>query len=61
MQLYTYEDADGNVVGEAFATPAANAAMDTAARNRWRLIENTFEFSDSELVADYTPEDESDG
>ena len=61
MQLYTYEDANGVVVGELLATPDHRTATDTAARNRWKLIENTFEFSNSELIADYTPEDESDG
>jgi hypothetical protein len=60
MHLYTYEDANGVVVGELLATADHRTATDVAARNRWRLIENTFEFSDSELVADFTPEDESD-
>lgn len=61
MFLYTYADADGNVVDEAYATTSLDQARDHAARYRRVLMENTYEFTDSEMIEDYTAEDESDG
>jgi len=57
MILYTFEDAQGYEWGS-YSTSTWADANEYAMTYRLRVIENTFEWSDSELVADYTDTDD---
>ena len=56
MELYTFEDKDGRE--QTFTTTKPMEAKEVAQRNGWKCIENTFEFSDSELAWDFTDIDD---
>ncbi len=51
--MYSFEDAGGDEFG-AFLTDSYQVATDYAQEYRLRIICNTYEWSDSELVMDYT-------
>jgi hypothetical protein len=61
IHLYTLEDKDGNEVicagGEFDSFAEAKSA---AQEHRARLIDNTYEWSDSEMVEDYTGTNDDD-
>lgn len=62
MILYTYQDELHRPVDEAYITTDEGQANDHAARTHRRLMQVTVEqVAEEDLVADYTPEDESDG
>lgn len=49
IEVFTFEDADGNEAGS-FSTQSATEAKEHARRNGYRVRANTFEWADSELV-----------
>jgi hypothetical protein len=53
LELYTFEDADGNSFGT-FTTTDPSDARRYASEHGLRMVANTFIWSDSELAADYT-------
>ena len=55
IEQYTFEDANGHEYGS-FTTFNITEAREYAQANKVRLVANTYEFSDSELVEDYTDE-----
>lgn len=61
IEVYAFEDADGNA--DTYTTQDIDEAREYAKKNRRRLIARTFEYSDSEMIEDYTEEeaDEDDG
>ena len=52
IEIFSFEDKDGNESG--FTTFDAGEAMQYAEKNKLKCIANVFEFSDSELVEDFT-------
>lgn len=57
ITVYTFEDADG--AGRSYQTQDWSEAEEYAQKYHLRVIDNTFEWADSERVADYTlPDDE---
>jgi len=55
VTVYTFEDGDG--IEQTFKTFDAIEAQETARQNRWRVIANEFEFSESYPIPewDFTP------
>jgi hypothetical protein len=53
IAVYTFEDADGHEHGS-YHTTSYDEACAHAERYRLRVIENVFDWSDSELVRDHT-------
>jgi hypothetical protein len=53
LEMYTFEDGDGHTVE--FTTQNFQEAKEYAITHSLKLIANTYEFSDSEVLADYTP------
>lgn len=53
VTLYSFEDADGNEFGT-FTTFDVTVAREYARTNRMRLIAQEYEYTDSELVEDFT-------
>jgi hypothetical protein len=51
---YTFEDAAGQPYGT-FETSDPVAAHDHGRDHQVRVIANEYEFTDSEMIADYTP------
>ena len=63
ITLYTFEDEDGNV--PEYHTYNAQQAEDTARKNGWLVIDNTYEWQESVPVTEWDyrpskPEDEDD-
>jgi hypothetical protein len=56
IEVYTFEDADGAEQG--YTTNDIAEAKRFARHHRLRLIANTFEWTDSELLEDNTPNTE---
>jgi hypothetical protein len=56
LHLYTFEEKDGTE--SSFSTQNFEEASTFAQKYRMKLIDNTYEFEDSELVEDYTLTDE---
>lgn len=56
MEIYVFEDTDGNECGS--STTDAGKARQYAQENGLRWIAYTYEFVDSELVEDYTNEND---
>lgn len=54
IEVYTFENADGDEWGF-FTTQELEEARSYARENKLRLIANTFEWTDSELLEDHTP------
>ena len=52
VTLYAFEDDDG--AEQTFSTFNAVEAKDTARMNAWRCLANEYEWSDSEVVWDFT-------
>jgi magnesium-transporting ATPase (P-type) len=62
IEVYTFEDADGNPATD-WHTQDYSEAHDHAAAHGYRLIANTYRWADSELIEDFTgaePDDDSD-
>lgn len=64
ISLYSFEDADG--VEPSFTTQDFREAQRYARENNLKLIDNTFEWADSEVVEDntgdeYSSDDDEDG
>jgi hypothetical protein len=53
MLRYTFEDSDGNEFGS-FSTTDLDAARVYAMAYRVRVVENTYTWSDSDVIEDYT-------
>jgi len=58
IEVYTFEDADGDAFGS-WTTQDISEARHYAIRHRLRIIANVYEWTDSELVEDYTEKDEN--
>ena len=54
VSRYTFETSDGQPFGE-FVTFDYAAACDYGRENELRVIEHEYEWTDSSLVADYSP------
>lgn len=52
MHLYTFEDAEGHESG--YSTTDYRDAKDYAIRGQLRIIDNTYEWADSEVAEDFT-------
>lgn len=52
VTLYTFEDSEGGE--DTYSTFRASEAEDYAKKYHMRIIANEYEWSDSEVVADYT-------
>jgi len=60
VEIYTFEDADGNSFTD-WETQDMGEARAFAQEHQLRLIANTYEWSDSEMIEDYTEtEDDED-
>lgn len=59
IAVYTFEDRDGNEQG--WQTQDYHEAETWASKNAMRVIENTYEWADSELVDDFTGGEEEEG
>jgi magnesium-transporting ATPase (P-type) len=53
IEIYTFEDADGNPATD-WHTQDYSEAHDHAAAHGYRLIANTYQWADSELIEDFT-------
>lgn len=53
IEVYTFEDADGNPDGE-WTTQSAREAQEHARKYGLRVVARIFEYADSEVAWDYT-------
>ncbi len=58
VTLYSFEDANGTPM--TYTTFNYRDAEETAQRNRWRIVAEEYEYSDSQIVADYTDKADDD-
>lgn len=56
--VYTFEDSDGNEVSGGFHTQNYADAKAYGLSGGYRVIANTFEWADSEMVDDFTSREE---
>ena len=59
VELYAFEDENGEL--DTYTTFNVNEAREYAKQNKRKLIAQIFEYSDSELVEDYTESEQEEG
>jgi len=57
LYVYTFEDGDGNSFGS-WSTSDYEEAKGYAMENRYRVIANRYDWADSEVVNDFTPDED---
>jgi hypothetical protein len=58
IEVYSFERAEGEPFGS-FTTQDITEAQEYARTNGLRIIANVYEWSDSELIEDYTTEEQT--
>lgn len=59
IEVYAFEDKDGESASD-WTTQDVREAREFAAQHRYKLIARQYEYTDSELVEDFTEKDEAD-